>query len=155
VEQRLRARNQLLIWLSAGLLLRLPTAAAAQDATVLARQTQNPISTLISVPFQGNWDSGIGDNDDTSTLLNFQPVIPFGVSRSTNVILRVIMPLTSQPGSDSSRSNGMGDVTASAFSRPRKPIASFGAWVPSCSCRLPPTTRWEPRSSASARRRSC
>jgi hypothetical protein len=51
-------------------------------------------------------------------LLNFQPVVPFGVTKSTNVILRVIMPLTSLPGSDGSRSNGLGDVTASAFFSP-------------------------------------
>jgi hypothetical protein len=114
----MRARNQLLMYLSAGLWLVQPTTAAAQDATALAKQTQNPVSSLISVPFQGNWDSGIGDNDDTSTLLNFQPVVPFGVTKSTNVILRVIMPLTSLPGSDGSRSNGLGDVTASAFFSP-------------------------------------
>jgi hypothetical protein len=116
----MRARNQLLICLIAGLLLTLPPAAAGQDATALAKQTQNPVSSLISVPFQGNWDSGIGDNDDTSALLNFQPVIPFGVSTSTNVILRVIMPLTSQPGSEGARSNGMGDIVASAFFSPEE-----------------------------------
>ena len=49
---------------------------------------------------QGNWDFGLGDRDATATLFNIQPVIPFAVSESTNVILRVIMPLTSQPGPD-------------------------------------------------------
>jgi hypothetical protein len=102
------------------LLLMLPSAAAAQDAAALAKQTQNPVSSLISVPLQGNWDLGIGDNKDTAALLNFQPVIPFGVSKSTNVILRVIMPLTSQPQTDGSRSNGMGDTTMSAFFSPVK-----------------------------------
>ena len=62
------------------------------------------------MPLQGNWDFGIGDNDDTGALLNVQPVVPFGVSQSTNVILRVIMPLMSQPGSDGDRTNGMGDI---------------------------------------------
>ncbi len=62
-------------------LLTLPIAAGAQDTTALAKQTQNPVSSLISVPFQGNWDFGIGDNDDTSTPLNFQPVVPFPVSK--------------------------------------------------------------------------
>ena len=100
------------------MLVVLPSAATAQDADELAKQTQNPVSSLISVPLQGNWDLGIGDNDATSTLLNVQPVIPFGVSRSTNVILRVIMPLTSQPGSDGVRVNGMGDIVASAFFSP-------------------------------------
>lgn len=100
------------------ILLMLPLAAAGQDASELAKQTQNPIANLISVPLQGNWDFGIGDNEDTGTLLNVQPVIPFGVSKSMNVILRVIMPLTSQPGSDGVRNNGMSDVVASAFFSP-------------------------------------
>jgi hypothetical protein len=113
----MRGNNQFLICLTALLLAR-PAAAVAQDATALAKETQNPVSSLISVPFQGNWDFGIGDNDDTSALLNFQPVVPFGVSKSTNLILRVIMPLTSQPGSDGVRNNGMGDIVASAFFSP-------------------------------------
>jgi hypothetical protein len=67
------------------------------------------------VPFQGNWDFGIGDNYATSSLLNIQPVVPFGVSKTMNVILRVIMPLTSQPGPDGVRVNGMSDTVLSAF----------------------------------------
>jgi hypothetical protein len=95
---------------------------AAQTAEELAKQTQNPVASLISLPLQGNWDFGIGDRKATSTLLNVQPVIPFGVSKSTNVILRVIMPLTSQPGPDGTapRINGMGDIVATAFFSPTK-----------------------------------
>ena len=81
------------------ILLVLPSLAAAQSADELAKQTQNPVASLISVPLQGNWDFGLGDRDAIGTLLNIQPVMPFGISTSTNVILRVIMPLTSQPGS--------------------------------------------------------
>jgi hypothetical protein len=93
--------------------------AQAQDPEALAKQTQNPVASLISVPFQANWDFGIGTNGETASLLNFQPVVPFAVSQSTNVILRVIMPLTSQPGGDG-RINGLGDIVASAFFSPIK-----------------------------------
>jgi hypothetical protein len=103
------------------LLLLLPAAASAQDADELARQTQNPVASLISVPLQGNWDFGLGDRDATATLLNIQPVMPFPVRADTNVILRVIMPLTSQPVANGTRMNGMGDVLASAFFSPSKP----------------------------------
>jgi hypothetical protein len=103
-------------------LLMLPAPAGAQTADELAKQTQNPIASLISVPFQGNWDFGVGGRDATSTLLNFQPVVPFAVSKSTNLVLRIIMPLTSQPGSgaESARTNGVGDIIATAFFSPSK-----------------------------------
>ena len=42
------------------------------------------------------------------------------ISESTNVILRVIMPLTSQPGSDGTRINGLGDIVATVFFSPRE-----------------------------------
>jgi hypothetical protein len=38
---------------AAALLMLLPAVAAAQDADELARQTQNPVASLVSVPLQG------------------------------------------------------------------------------------------------------
>jgi hypothetical protein len=102
------------------MLLVLPPSATAQTADELAKQTQNPVASLISVPLQGNWDFGLGERDAVGTLLNIQPVMPFGISKSTNVILRVIMPLASQPGSTDTRINGMGDIVATAFFSPVK-----------------------------------
>jgi hypothetical protein len=96
-----------------------PTSAGDQ-ATELAKQQQNPISSLISVPLQGNWDFGLGDRDATGTIFNVQPVMPFGLSPGANIILRVILPLVSQPGGDDSRVNGLGDVVATAFFSPAK-----------------------------------
>jgi hypothetical protein len=113
-------RDRLVVSSSLMMLLVLVPSAVAQDATDLAKQTQNPVSSLISVPLQGNWDFGLGDRDATGTLLNIQPVMPFGISKTTNVILRVIMPLASQPGSDGGRINGLGDIVTTAFFSPAK-----------------------------------
>lgn len=94
---------------------------AAQTADELAKQTQNPVASLISVPFQGNWDFGIGDREATGTLLNIQPVAPFGLTKDWNVILRVIMPVLSQPtDSGDERLTGMGDTTMTVFVSPAK-----------------------------------
>jgi hypothetical protein len=100
------------------MLLAVAAPALAQDADALAKQTQNPVASLISVPLQGNWDFGLGDREATGTLLNIQPVMPFGITPTTNVILRVIMPLVSQPGPEGTRLNGLGDIVATAFFSP-------------------------------------
>jgi hypothetical protein len=97
-----------------------PPKAASDEATALAKQQQNPISSLISVPLQANWDFGLGDRDATGTLFNIQPVVPIAISRSTNLILRAIVPLASQPGSGDARVNGVGDVVTTAFFSPAK-----------------------------------
>ena len=100
-------------------MLVVPSLAAAQTADELAKQTQNPIASLISLPLQGNWDFGLGDRAAVGTTLNIQPVMPFGISKTTNIILRVIMPLTSQPGStEDVRINGLRDIVATAFVSP-------------------------------------
>jgi hypothetical protein len=115
----MKARYETMVSLSAlAMLLVVPLPAAAQTADELAKQTQNPVSSLISIPLQGNWDFGLGDRDATGTLLNIQPVMPFGISKSTNIIFRVIMPVTSQPASGGLRINGLGDIVATAFFSP-------------------------------------
>jgi hypothetical protein len=44
--------------------------------------------------------------------------MPFALTKSTNVILRVIMPLISQPEENGERVNGLGDVVTTAFLSP-------------------------------------
>lgn len=66
-----------------------------QDAD-LAKKVSNPIASLVSVPFQFNYDSGYGPSDGHKAVLNIQPVIPFELNDDWNVISRTIVPVTSQ-----------------------------------------------------------
>lgn len=68
---------------------------ADESQQSLATQLSNPVSSLISVPFQLNWNQGMGTGDGTQTLLNIQPVIPISISENWNLISRTILPLVS------------------------------------------------------------
>ncbi len=89
----------------------------------LVRSTQNPVSMLISVPFQSNWNFNTGPRNKTQHILNIQPVYPISLNDDWNLIARTIFPILSQPsfapGMD--RENGLGDIQFSAFFAPTEP----------------------------------
>jgi hypothetical protein len=91
------------------------------QATRLAKATQNPVSDLVSLPFQFNFNMGGGFDDRTSFVLNFQPVVPIkGVFRKWNVIARTIVPYVSVPGPGGTRQGGLGDIQEQLFLTPVK-----------------------------------
>jgi len=76
-----------------------PAAAASEQANTEALQkaTQNPVANLISVPLQNNTNFDIGPFNRTQNILNIQPVIPVGISKQWNLIIRWITPVIWQP----------------------------------------------------------
>ncbi|MGO4550231.1 transporter [Lysobacter sp. 2RAF19] len=110
------------------LLLAVPFAAHGQDADELAKKLSNPVSDLISVPFQFNDDDGYADGG-RRTYINVQPVVPISISDHWNMISRTILPVVDQhdvpPGSGDEF--GLGDITQSLFFTPKQPTSN--GWV--------------------------
>jgi hypothetical protein len=100
----------------------MPAWADEPDASELAKKVQNPVADLISVPFQNNIDFGAGPDNDTTYVLNIQPVIPFHLTDSLNLITRTILPLVYAPSSLTGASDefGLGDTQLSLFLSPAK-----------------------------------
>lgn len=94
---------------------------AQNDASDLAKKLANPVASLISVPFQNNVDIGIGEYKGSRYTLNFQPVIPMGISKNLNLITRIIVPVISQYNITGYGNNesGLSDIVATAFLSPK------------------------------------
>jgi hypothetical protein len=91
---------------------------APPDAAALAKETQNPVAALITVPFQFNFNNGGDLGQDTLFNLNVQPVIPFKLNEEFNVIARTIIPINSAPGPNGTRYSGAGDIQEQVFVTP-------------------------------------
>ncbi|MFA9562577.1 MAG: neuromedin U [Nitrospirota bacterium] len=95
---------------------------AEQTAEELAKETQNPVADLISVPFQNNLNFGLGPHNRAQNILNVQPVVPLELTDDINLITRTIFPIIRQPDltQDSGATNGLGDINTSLFFSPAK-----------------------------------
>ncbi|HVT89173.1 MAG TPA: hypothetical protein VHD56_10005 [Tepidisphaeraceae bacterium] len=104
-------------------------AADNADAEELAKKLSNPVASLISVPFQSNFDFNMNNGEGWRYTLNVQPVIPFALNDQWNLITRTIIPGIYQDDvvhDGGSTQWGMGDVTQSFFLSPRQSDPIWG-----------------------------
>jgi hypothetical protein len=106
--------------------LSIATAALAVDSDEeLAKKTQNPVASMISLPLQTNLDFNLGRNENrTNFLMNVQPVIPVSLNENYNLIIRTILPVKANefPANET----GIGDVVQSFFISPKEPM---NGWI--------------------------
>lgn len=96
---------------------------AQKDAAEIAKQLQNPVANILSVPFQSNFDFGGGPEDDGFRYtLNIQPIIPVSLNNDWNLITRTIIPFVHQDEMiDLDSQSGLGDITQTFFLSPTEP----------------------------------
>lgn len=92
--------NKRLLFLAIFFVLILPGNVLAQDD--MAKQSQNPLGTLISSPFENNFYFGIGPSDATAYALTWKPVYPVSIG-NWNLINRFIVPVVYSEGQDTDR----------------------------------------------------
>ena len=94
----------------------------AQEGSDIAKQAQNPIASLISVPFENDFNPHTGANKEDSYVFEMKPVVPFRLSNNWNLITRTIIPVIQVPdlAPGLSGTSGLGDVQESLFLSPTK-----------------------------------
>jgi len=99
----------------------MPAQAPGASTEELQKAVQNPIASLISVPFQNINAFGIGPYNRTQDVLNIEPVIPAKISENWNLITRIIQPVIWQPypNAPTGGAYGFGDMVPSFFFSPR------------------------------------
>jgi hypothetical protein len=111
-----------MVVLAACLVFSIPTLVVADAQKNLAKESQNPIGNIISLPFENNFDFRVGPENASVYTLNIKPVYPLNLGK-VNLINRFILPVIYQQervkgeGSDF----GLGNFTYQAFFSPAKP----------------------------------
>jgi hypothetical protein len=98
----------------------------------LVTESLNPVSKMVKVPFQNNFDFGIGPNKVTRYTLDLEPIVPFSLNENWNLITRSIIPVISQPaaGPHQVSMDGLGDINPSIFLSPANSRNHFWGFGP-------------------------
>ena len=94
----------------------------AQETSNEAKQAQNPIARVISVPFENDFNPHTGISKNDEYILQVKPVVPIKLSNDWNLITRTVIPVIQTPDLTPSISgtSGVGDVSLSLFLSPSR-----------------------------------
>jgi hypothetical protein len=98
---------------------------SSQDAE-LAKELQNPVADLITLPLESRFDVSAGNK--LRYTLNIQPVLPFELGPNLVLVSRTILPVIYAEATDNDPHNhtGLGDTSQSFFLAPKEPV---NGWI--------------------------
>jgi len=97
----------------------------------VAKEAQNPLANVISMPLQNNTKFGL-EGDRTSNTLNIQPVYPVLFESNAVLINRAIVPIQSSPdySQTSGSITGIGDINYTVwYAPPPKSSLTWGIGI--------------------------
>lgn len=92
--------------------------ASGPDLSALAKQSQNPVANLNTIPFQWNFYSGGGLDPQSAMILNVQPVLPLKLNAKWILVSRTVVPFVNLPGAAGERFKGIGDIQQQFYFSP-------------------------------------
>lgn len=100
---------------------------SGQDLGALAKESQNPVANLNTIPFQWNFNSGGGLGAQSLLLLNVQPVLPLRINKNWLLVSRTIIPFVNIPGATGERLQGIADIQQQFYFSPTAGGVVWGA----------------------------
>jgi len=119
------------------------TSAVSDDAAEIAKKLANPLSSIISVPIQANYQPNLGPDDKGSKwLTNIQPIVPLTINDEWTLLTRTVIPVISQDTGIPSVGtiDGVGDILFTAWASPDKKSESGWLWGAGAAMLLPTDT---------------
>lgn len=103
-------------------------ASGGSGVLALAHAAQNPISTMIQLPFINYSNFNVGPSNQYQNVMEFQPLVSFSISEDWNLLLRGVMPITTQPGyiTGDGQKTGFGNTSLTPYFSPK---AAFHGWT--------------------------
>ena len=109
------------------------TLKTASSNEEIAKKLANPVSAMITLPFQLNYERGFyGTSGQKSNrwTLNIQPVVPFELNDEWKIVSRTILPVIRMDNIPVGNgiTGGVGDIVQSVFLSPKKPTENGWIW---------------------------
>ena len=113
------------------------------DSQDIAKKLANPLSSIISIPIQANYQPNLGVNGEGSGwITNLQPIVPLPLNDEWMLMTRTVIPIVSQDTGIPAvgRISGISDILFTAWAVPKEKTENGWLWGLGAALLLPSGT---------------